>query len=117
MQPAGMVTLGVGGVLSEPGGVAHRFGQILGEVANVPTGFLGAAEDALDVHLRPEPDHVRGFDQLFARLIERRQWRTGVGVGEGLRSRVPDRHPLAGVDELVMGGPPHLVVGRFADRP
>ena len=39
----------------------------------------------------------------------------GVGVGEGLGAGVPDRQPLVGVDELVMGRPPDLVVGRGGD--
>ena len=41
----------------------------------------------------------------------------GVGVGECLRPGVPDRQPLVGVDELVVGRPPHLVIGRRSDRP
>ena len=80
------------------------------------TSFFGAAQDALDVHLGPEPDDVGGFGQLLTRLVPGGQWRPGVGVGEGLGSAVPDREPLVGVNELVMGGPPHLVIRRRGDR-
>ena len=46
-----------------------------GEVADVAAGLLGAAEDALDVHLRPEPDGVRRRGQVLAGLVEGRQRR------------------------------------------
>ena len=35
--------------------------------------FLGAAEDAFDVHLVPEAHHVGGFGQLLAGLLPGRQ--------------------------------------------
>jgi hypothetical protein len=38
-----------------------------------------------------------------------------VGVGEGFGVGVPDRQVLTLVDELVVGGPPDLVVGRGGD--
>ena len=54
MQPAGVVTVCVGGVLGEPGGLSDALGQVFREVADVSAGFFGAAQDALDVHLFPE---------------------------------------------------------------
>jgi hypothetical protein len=95
-----MLTLPGGGILAEPGGLMHGLGEVLREVTDVPAGFLAAAEDAFDVHLRPEPHHVRRLGQLGACLLERGQRRPGVRVDEGLGPRVPDRHPVAGVDEL-----------------
>jgi hypothetical protein len=77
--------------------------------------FLGAAQDAFDVDLRAEVDDMRGFGQVLAGLIEGGQRRTGIGVGEGFCSGVPDREPLTLVDELVVRGPPDLVVGGGGD--
>jgi hypothetical protein len=57
----GVVALGIGDVLVEPGGLAYRFSQVFGEVADVAAGFLGAAEDAFDVHLLSKLDDVGGF--------------------------------------------------------
>ena len=48
-------------------------------------GFFGAAQDAFDVYLGAEPDHVGGFGQFLTRLVPGRQRRPGVGVGEGSR--------------------------------
>ena len=118
MQPAGVVAVGVGGVLVEAGGLADRFGQIFREVADVAAGFFGAAQDALDVHLRARSGRrgrVRSGPRTAWSQVGQR--RAGVGVGEGLGAGVPDRQPLVGVEELVMGGPPDLVVGRGGDRP
>jgi hypothetical protein len=78
-----MIPLPVGGVLIEPGGLSDTFGQVFREVTDVATSFLGATEDALDVHLGAEPDHVGGFGEVVARLLPRRQWLVSVGVGEG----------------------------------
>jgi hypothetical protein len=61
VEPVGVVALGVGGVLAEPGRLTHRFRQIFREVSDVAACFFGAAQDSLDVHLGPEPDHVRGL--------------------------------------------------------
>jgi hypothetical protein len=80
-------------------------------------GFLGATQDALDVHLFPEPHDVRGLGQFLTRLVPGGQRCAGVGVGEGLGPGVPERHPFVGIDELVMSRPPHLVIGRRRDRP
>jgi hypothetical protein len=66
----GVFALPVGGVLAEPGGLDDAFGEIFGQLADVAGRFFGAAEYALDVHLRPETNHVRGLGQLFACLIE-----------------------------------------------
>jgi hypothetical protein len=65
-------------------GVGRRSGQAADQVsgflrsshpaadvaADVAAGFFGAAGDALDVHLGPEPHHVRRPVQLFAGLVE-----------------------------------------------
>ncbi len=91
MQPAGVVSLPVGGVFAEASGLADAFGQIFREVADVATRFLGAPQDALDVHLGAEADDVGGFVQFLTRLVPAEQWRPGVGVGEGLCPGVPDR--------------------------
>ncbi len=64
-----MVAVGVGGVFVEAGGVAYRFGQIFCEVANVAASFLSAAEDAFDVDLLPEADHVGGFGEACTGLF------------------------------------------------
>ena len=69
MQPPGMVALGVGGVLTESGGLPDALGQIFREITDVATSFLGAPQDALDMHLGAEPDHVRGLGQLLTRLV------------------------------------------------
>jgi hypothetical protein len=65
--------------VSEP----DALGQVFGQVADVPSGFLGAAEDALDVHLRSEAHDVRGLGQLRAGLVpgglaDHRRYRLGV---------------------------------------
>jgi len=73
VQPAGVLTLPVGGGLGEAGGLPDALGEVLGEVADVSAGFLGAAEDPLHVDLFPEPSHVRRVGQVLARLLERRQ--------------------------------------------
>ena len=91
VQPPGVITVGVGGVLSEPGGLADAFGQIFCEVADVAAGFFGAAEDSFDVYLRAEPDDVRGFGQFLTGLFPGGQRPAGVGVGEGLGPGVPHR--------------------------
>ena len=91
MEPVGVVAVGVGGGFVEPGGLAYRFRQIFCEVSDVAAGFFGAAQDALDVHLGPEPDHVRGLGEVLAGLIEGGQRCAGVGVGEGFGAGVPDR--------------------------
>src|SRR2546423_1523223 len=83
----------------------------------MPTGFLGTTQDALDVRLRAELNDVCRFGEGLTGLFPSREWFSGVGVGEGLRSGVPDRHSLLVVDELVVGGPPDLVVGRGGDGP
>jgi hypothetical protein len=59
-------------------------------IPDVAPGFLGTAEDALDVHLRPEAHDVRGFGQRRAGLLERGQRLTCVGVGEGVDPDIPD---------------------------
>ena len=69
----------------------------------MPAGLLGAAEDALDVHLRAEPDGVRRRGQVLAGLVEGGQRGAGVGVDEPLGAVVPHRHPLARVADLVVG--------------
>lgn len=37
------------------------------------TGFFGATQNSFDMHLVPEPDHVRRFGELLAGLIPARQ--------------------------------------------
>jgi len=103
-------------MLTEPGGLADGFGQVFREVADVSSGFFGAAEDAFDVYLGAEADDVCGFGQLVTGLFPSWERRPGVGVGEGLGSGVPDREPVVGVEELVVCGLPDLVVGRRGDR-
>jgi hypothetical protein len=117
VQPAGMVAVRVGGMLGEPGGLSNALGKIFREVADMAAGFFGPAEDALDVHLLAEPRHVSGLGQLLAGLLPGGQRGAGVRVDEGLGPGVPDGHPFIGIDELVMRGPPHLVIGRRRDRP
>jgi hypothetical protein len=58
-----------------------------------------------------------GLGQILAGLLPGGQWCAGVGVDEGLGPVIPDGHPFVGVDELIMSGPPHLVIGRRRDRP
>jgi hypothetical protein len=93
--------------------MADRLGEVLGQVADVAAGFLGAAEDALDVHLCPEPDGVRGNREVgrVGGLVPGGQGCAGVGVDERLGAVAPPRQPVAGVPDFVVGGPPHLVVG------
>ena len=91
MQPPDVIALGVGGVLTKSSGLPDGFGQIFREVADVPTSFFSATQDALDVHLGSEPDDVRGVGQLLTRLVPGRQRRAGVGVGEAFRAGIPDR--------------------------
>ena len=79
-----MVSLGVGGVLIQPGGLSYRFREIFCEVADVATCFLGAPEDAFDVRLRPESHDVRGLSEIRTGLIPGGQRGPGVGIGEGL---------------------------------
>jgi hypothetical protein len=57
----GVVALGIGDVLVEPGSLVYRFSQVFGEVADVAAGFFGAAQDSFDVHLLSESDDVGGF--------------------------------------------------------
>ena len=62
---------------------ADRFRQVLGEVADVASGFLGAAQDALGLALLPEPHHVSRLRVLvdcegIQRLIPRRERCVGV---------------------------------------
>jgi hypothetical protein len=64
--------------------------------------------------LRAEGDDVGGLVELLDRVVERRQRLGGVGVDEPVRV-VPHRHCRAGVPDLVVGGPPHLVIGRRGD--
>ncbi len=59
------------------------------------SGFFGAAEDALDVYLRAEPDDVCGFGQLFTCLLPGRQRCPSVGVGEGLFTGIPHWQSLS----------------------
>ena len=42
VEPPGVVALGVGGVLAEPGGLPHAFGEVFREVADVTASLLGA---------------------------------------------------------------------------
>ena len=102
--------------------LVEGLGQVLHEVAQALTSLLGVAQDALDVDLRAEPDDVRRRGgRVGGELVERgvpgAQGPAGIGVDvaglvEGL---VPDRHPVGRVDGLVVGGPPHLVVGGGGD--
>jgi hypothetical protein len=117
VQPPRVTPLRVGSVLTKPGSLPHRLGEIFREVADVPASFFGAAQDALDVHLRPKPNHVRGFGQLLTRLLPARQQRAGVGVGKGLGPSIPHRHPAVDIDGPVVGWPPHLVIRRGRDGP
>jgi len=117
VQPVGVVTQAGAGVLPEPRGLPYRFREVFGQVADVAPGFLGTAQDALDVCLRAESHDVRGFGQLLAGLLEGGQGLTRVGVGEGFGPDVPDRNPVTGVGELVMRWPPDLVVGGGGDGP
>jgi hypothetical protein len=64
-----MVALGGGGVFVESGGLSHGFGEVFCEIANMAAGFLGAAQDAFDVHLCPKSDHVRGLSEIRAGLF------------------------------------------------
>jgi hypothetical protein len=50
------------------------------------SGLLATAQDALDVYLRSEANHVGGFGQVIARLFPGWQRLAGVGVDEGFRS-------------------------------
>jgi hypothetical protein len=117
MQPASVLTVRIGGLLTEPGSLTDALGQILGQVANMAARFLTTPKNALDVHLLPETHHVGGFGQPFAGLLPARQRHPGGRVGESPRSGVPYREPVVGVAQLVVGGPPHLVIGRLGDRP
>jgi hypothetical protein len=96
-----------------PGG----FGQILGQVADVSPGLVGAAEDALGVDLSPEGHHVRRLLDLFYHAVPLDKGLPGVRVYKGLVPGIPDRQVITAVDQLVMCWPPHLVVGRLGDLP
>lgn len=111
-----MFALPVGGVLGQPSRLGDRLRQVLGQLADVAAGLLCTAEDALDVDLSAEPDHVRRLLQILRRLVEGRQQCAGVGVDEALRFAVPLRHPVPGVNLAVVVGPPHLVIRRGGDR-
>ncbi|OLM08275.1 hypothetical protein Ae505Ps2_6254 [Pseudonocardia sp. Ae505_Ps2] len=93
-------------------------GEILGQVTDVPSGFFGAAEDSLDVDLRPEHHRVRRSREGVGvgRLVPGGQRLAGVRVDERLVVVVPAGEPVPAVDEFVVGGPPDLVVGRGGDR-
>jgi hypothetical protein len=78
---------------------------------------IGATEDALGMHLGPEGDHVRGLGDPLQRLGPAGQGLAGVGVDESLDGRLPHRQPTAGIDEMVMGWPPDLVIGSRGDLP
>jgi hypothetical protein len=116
VQASYVFSLGFAGVLTESGCLAYGFSQILGEVADVATGFLGAAEDAFDVHLRSESDHVCGFGELLACLFPGGQRFSAVWIGECFGAYVPDGEPLLAVNALIVVGPPHLVICRRGDR-
>ena len=116
VQPFMMLPLG-GGVGFDD--FADRFRQVLGEVADVASGFLGAAQDALGLALLPEPHHVSRLRVVVAgegiqRLIPRRERCAGVWVDERASMLIPQRAVfvvIARVDEVVVVGPPDLVVG------
>jgi hypothetical protein len=69
MQPVGVVTLPVCRSRGEASGLPNAFRKIFCQVSDVASGFFRAAEDALDVHLRPEPHDVRRLGQLLAGLF------------------------------------------------
>jgi hypothetical protein len=61
MQPVGVIPLGLGSVLAEPGGLVDGFGSVFGEISDVAAGFFGAAEDAFDVHLVAKSNDMGGL--------------------------------------------------------
>jgi hypothetical protein len=65
--------------------------------------------------LRPKSDHVFRLNQRFAGLLPCGQMLAGIGVDEGLSPGIPDRQPVCAVDELIVWGPPDLVVGGRGD--
>jgi len=85
------------------------------QVADVPAGFLGAAEDALHVHLGAEHDGVRGVRQVLrvGGVVPGRQRLPGVGVDETLHPVVPPRHPGPRVADDIVVGPPHLLANEI----
>ena len=116
-QPFDVVGLGVGvrGVALVDG-----LGQVLREIPDPPVGITAAGEHALDVQLRPEPDHVRGLGlrvgvQRVERLVPGRQRRAGARVGVGAGGAVEGGEPGVGVDDGVGVRPPHLVIRRRDD--
>jgi hypothetical protein len=62
-----------------------------------------------------EADHVRRLNQRFAGLLPRGQPLAGIGVDKGLSPDMPDRQPVCAVDELIVRGPPDLVIGGRGD--
>jgi hypothetical protein len=91
-------------------------GQVLREVADVPPGLRGAAEDALGVHLDAEPHHVSRRLHLVERFFPGRQGCPRLRINEPRGPRVPHRQPITAVVDLLVRGPPDLVVGGFGDR-
>jgi hypothetical protein len=62
MQPASVLTVRIGGPLTESSNLTDALGQILGQVTNMAARFLTTPKNALDVHLFPET-------QSFCRIV------------------------------------------------
>jgi hypothetical protein len=106
----------VGGVLVGVG-VGDGLGQVLGEVAHGAVGVLAAGEDALDVDLAAEGDHVRRLGvgvvvDVVEDPLPRGERVAGVGVA--VVPVVPERGAVL-VDDGVHLGPPQRHVGGGGD--
>jgi hypothetical protein len=90
----------------------HRLGQVLGQVGDRPVGVLGAGQDPLDVHLRPQAHHmrrarVRVLVEVCQGALPRLQLLVGVRVAVGA---VDEHRGPAHIQGYVEGGPPQLEV-------
>ncbi len=105
------------GVVRVGVGLGDGFGEVLGQVPDGPVRVLRGCDDALDVDLGAEPDHVRGSGvgvvELREGLVPGLQREPGVRVAVALGVRVPHRGAVH-VDGSFVGWPPQRVVGGLA---
>jgi len=98
-------------------GAGDVLGQVLAQVADRPVRPGRASEQALQVVLVPEPQHVGRLGigvEGVERLCPGRQDSAGLGVDVAADLRTPaGRHDR--VDGRVVRRPPHLVVGSRPD--
>ena len=111
MQPVEVPSLGVavrGGVLVDV------FGKVLGDVPDGAVGVCRAGGEAAGIDAA-EPRHVRRPFRLVERLVPGGQRLSRGRVDVGGLVAVPNGWPVDGIDGLVEGRPPDLVVGGRGD--